>query len=122
MNDSIKKKEQKFYLHYFGELPEDIATFYDPLRKRLRNPAFRSISREYLKHLRKSARFTRDLVAYCREGIVFDILQEYPRKLLKKFCEDPRFLEKLDGSKSKFEWTKFEMEAAICHFLHFFNS
>jgi hypothetical protein len=121
VNDSVLEKEKKFYKFYFDGLDDDISTFYDPLKKKLKNHRYRSISIHYLKHVQKSALFKKDLVSYCRQKIEFDILKEYPMKLFNKFIDNKKFLENLDISKSKFEWTKFEMEAAIFHFLYVFE-
>lgn len=92
------------------------------MKRKLQNKRFKSISKEYLQHLQKSPKFAADLVTYCEKMIVFDILKEYPQKILKRFLENREFLSCMDAAKSKFDWIKFEMQAAIIHFLFVFRS
>lgn len=120
--DSATEKERKFYRHYFGHLREDLSLFFDPLKKRLRNRHFRSISREYLAQLRKSEIFCNDLEEYCKQQMVYRVLEQYPAKLLARFRENPQFLVEMDRNKSKFDWIKFELVAAIYHFLFVFDT
>lgn len=114
--------EKEFYSHYFGQLPDHISLFYDPLKKRLKNPYYKSISRDYLGQLKKSEVFCKDLRNYCVNHMVFDCLEKYPEKILARFKENRGFLEDLNKSKSKFEWVKFELVAAIFHFLFVFDT
>ena len=114
--------EKYFYNHYFGYLDHDLSLFYDPLKKRLKNSRFKSISREYLSHLKESTIFKKDLMKYCLDGMIYDTLEDYPEKVLNKFKENKNFLEELHKNKSKFEWVKFELVAAIYHFLFFFHT
>ena len=114
--------EREFYAFYFGDLKDNINLFYDPLKKRLKNPYFKSISRDYLGQLKKSAKYCKDLRDYCVNHMVFDCLEKYPDKILARFKENRAFLEDLNKSKSKFEWVKFELVAAIFHFLFVFDT
>ena len=103
-------------------MDQDISSFYDPLKKRLRNKHFKSISKEYLSQLKKSTFFKNDLENYCRDEMIFETLENYPEKLLLKFEENPHFLVEMDKNKSKFDWIKFELVAAIYHFLFVFDT
>ena len=54
--------------------------------------------------------------------MVFEVLESYPDKLVAKFEENPDFLKEMNKNKSKFEWIKFELVAAIYHFLFVFDT
>lgn len=100
----------------------EVSDFFDPLKTRLRNKRFKSISREYLAQLKKSKVFKDDVELYCKKHMVFELLEKYPEKLMAKFKENPDFLTEMDKNKSKFDWIKFELIAAIYHFLFVFDT
>lgn len=115
------KYEEKFYQHYFGHLPDRLSTFYDPLKKRVKNPRFRSISNDYLDHLKRSELFRTEMRAYCLGEMVYDSLARYPALLMKRYRESSNFLEGQYRAKSKFEWARHEMAAAVVLFLETFD-
>ena len=51
----------------------------------------------------------------------YERLKDYPNKILNKFLDNKNFLTDIDENKSKFQWTRFELKAAIFHFFYFFN-
>lgn len=114
--------EERFYEHYFGNLGEDLAVFYDPLKKRFRNPRFKSISNDYLAQLKKSQVYIEDLEAFCQERMIIEGMKRYTQNVLLKFQENPDFLQTLDKAKSKFEWVRFELKVAVLHFLFTFQN
>jgi hypothetical protein len=114
--------EEKFYEHYFGNLEEDIHSFYDPLKKRFNNPHFKSISNDYLAQLKKSQPYVKDLLAFCQEEMIIQGMNKYTRNVLVKFSENPNFLQTLNKAKSKFEWVRFELKVAVMHFLFTFQN
>ena len=121
-NFSSLEVEEKFYDYYFSDLQSDIRCFYDPLKKRFKNPKFRSISVDYLAQLSQSGKFVADLKSYCNQEMIFDGLEQYPLKILTRFRENRYFLRGLDKAKSKFEWVKFEFVTAVLHFLFTFQN
>ena len=118
---SSMERERAFYTHYFGNLDGEIPEFYDPLKRKLANPKFKSISTKYLTFLAQSELFVKDLREYCSSEMVIEVLEKYPEQLLKRFKENPRFLVEMDKFKTKFEWIKHELQAAIYHFMSIFN-
>ena len=115
------KYEEKFYQHYFGNLPDKLSTFYDPLKKRVKNPRFRSISNDYLLHLKQSEHFRTEMRNYCLGEMVYDSLAKYPALLMKRYKENSNFLEGQYKAKSKFEWARHEMASAVVLFLETFD-
>lgn len=115
------EREKAFYTYYFGDSEGQIAEFYDPLKRKLENPRFKSISTKYLTFLAQSQLFVRDLKEYCTSEMVFEVLEKYPEQLLKRFKENPNFLIEMDKFKTKFEWIKHELQAAIFHFMSIFK-
>ena len=115
------KFEEQFYEYYFGHLGECLTTFYDPLKKRVKNPRFRSISSEYLSHLKQSDLFLRDMREYCLGDMILDSLSCYPSKLLKRFRDNSDFLGGQHRAKSKFEWARHEIVSAVNLFLETFD-
>ena len=113
--------EREFYKYYFGHLNQQIELFFDPLKKKLANPCFKSISSKYLSFLSQSKKFVDYLRRYCNEKMILDVLKKYPQQLIKKFKENPQFLTEMDKFKTKFEWIKHELRAAIYHFLFIFE-
>lgn len=113
-----------FYEGYFGQLGEDLRCFYDPLKRRVKNPRFRSISNDYLAGLKRSERFVQDFLGFCaeQEKMVFQELSGYSDNLLDKFRRNPGFLGALEKAKSKFEWVNFELKVAVVHFLFTFQN
>ena len=118
---SSMERERAFYTHYFGNLQGEIPEFYDPLKRKLANPKFKSISTKYLTFLAQSPLFVEDLKDYCTSEMVLEVLQKYPEQLLKRFKENPKFLVEMDKFKTKFEWIKHELQAAIYHFMSIFK-
>ena len=115
------KFEEQFYDYYFGHLGDCLSTFYDPLKKRVKNPRFRSISSEYLSHLKQSDLFRRHMREYCLGDMILDSLSCYPSKLLKRFRENHDFLGGQHRAKSKFEWARHEIVSAVNLFLETFD-
>lgn len=118
---SSAEREIAFYEHYFGHLPGGLEEFYDPLKRKLANPRFKSISTKYLAFLARSELFVADLRSFCASEMVPEVLGKYPENLMKRFRENPRFLEEMDRFKTKFEWIRHELQAAIFHFLAIFE-
>lgn len=118
---SSAQRESAFYKHYFEHLEGNISEYYDPLKRKLANPKFKSISTKYLTFLAKSELFVHDLKEYCTSEMVFEVLEKYPKQLLKRYKENPNFLLEMDKFKSKFEWIKHELQAAIFHFMSIFK-
>ena len=115
------ERERAFYTYYFGDLDDDIRKFYDPLKRKLDNPKFKSISTKYLTFLARSSLFVKDLREYCTSEMVLEVLEKYPEQILKRFKENPNFLLEMDKFKTKFEWIKHELQAAIYHFMSIFK-
>lgn len=115
---------QLFYEAYFGSLGQDLRCFYDPLKRRVKNPRFRSISNDYLAGLKQSEGFVKDFLGFCaqQEKMVFQELSGYSHNLLDKFLRNPGFLRTLEKAKSKFEWVNFELKVAVVHFLFTFQN
>ena len=112
----------RFYKYYFGGLGQDLKCFYDPLKRRVKNPKFKSISNDYLAELKKSDKFVKDFTTFCQEKIVLQELGQYSRNIFEKFQKNPDFLRTLEKAKSKFEWVKFELKVAVIHFLFTFHN
>jgi hypothetical protein len=113
---------KKFYQHHFGYLKQDLKCFYDPLKRRVKNPKFKSISNDYLAELKKSESFEKAFITFCKEQIVLQELGQYSKNIFEKFQKNPNFLQTLEKAKSKFEWVKFELKVAVIHFLFTFNN
>ena len=116
------KAEEKFYNAYFGNLGEKIDLFHDPLKKKFKNPKFKSISNDYLAQLKKSKLFVKDLQKFCQEKMIVQGFDKYSEKILTRFSENRKFLRTLDKAKSKFEWVRFELKVAVMHFLFTFQN
>lgn len=114
--------EKEFYKFYFSDVEGnvDISHFYDPLKKRLNNPKFKSICNQYLKNFWLSEKFVQDFLEHCNGPLILEGMKTYSDKLLKKFKENTEFLKDIDKAKSKFEWGFFEYEVAILHFVFSF--
>jgi hypothetical protein len=115
------ERETAFYTHYFGHMDGEIEEYYDPLKRKLENPKFKSISTKYLTYLARSDPFVKELKKYCTSEMVPEVLEKYPGQLLKRFKENPNFLLEMDKFKTKFEWIRHELEAAIFHFMSIFK-
>jgi len=112
----------RFYKYYFADLGQDLRCFYDPLKRRVKNPKFKSISNDYLAELKKSGKFVKDFTTFCQEKIVLQELEQYSKNIFEKFQKNPNFLRSLEKAKSKFEWVKFELKVAVIHFLFTFHN
>lgn len=115
------EREKEFYKFYFDGINIPLDKFYDPLKKKLLNPHFKSISTKYLACLANSQKFIDHLQNFCDKEMVMEVLGKYPEQLLKRFKENPEFFYDMDKHKSKFEWARHELRAAIYHFTFIFE-
>lgn len=103
------EREKEFYKFYFDGINIPLDKFYDPLKKKLPNPHFKSISTKYLACLANSEKFIEHLQIFCDKEMVMEVLGKYPDQLLKRFKENPDFFNDMDKHKSKFEWARHEL-------------
>ena len=95
---------------------ERLDSFFDPIKNKLRNLAFRSFKPDYFRHLLRAGKFREGVVLYLGEGIVGGMLGQYSAELGKKMVKRKFCLLEMQKKKSKFFWNRFEVIVALEHF------
>jgi hypothetical protein len=116
-----KEREHEFYVHYFKERAQELNiplnNFYDPLKQKFKNMAYKSFTIKYFKLLLSSDHFKSKVKNYLENNrLIIDMLGEYSCQLKDLLKSVPTILIDQHKPKSKFLWTSYEFYFAMYFF------